>query len=306
MDDVLLSPSGQRMMGRISPIYDQSYVCKWLMQAMGLEWDAARAYMDELPYQAFPETATWGIRYWEQKYGIAPNPSLSLAQRRINVIARRGVRQSLNPGRLGQILGTITGAAVRVTEFPSEYRFQVSIADGSFSDYPGLVAYLEEIKQSHLGYGITVDLLGIRNENYVDLRDLRMAMRISNNPGAVYLDGRRKLDGTWRLRSGARGLGFHGLLIGAGFFNDWGVAADGLRMDGSFRTGNATGAGLSIAFGAKNDGTLRQERLGIWGGFVERGALRGRITMDSMWRLNGEVRLNGARKLNAGIKEEAI
>ena len=167
---------------------------------------------------------------------------------------------------------------------------------------------LDLVKRKSAWYDGEVFTLLIRfpNRDEFDLRDLRMALRIPNNPGAVYLDGRRKLDGTWRLRSGARGLGFHGLLIGAGFFNDLGVAADGLRVDGSFRTGNATGAGLSIAFGAKNDGTLRQERLGIWGGFVERGALRGRITMDSMWRLNGEVRLNGARKLNAGIKEEAI
>ena len=52
------SPSAVRMLSRISPIYDKSYVGKWIFEVMGLEMDDVRLRFDELKAQAFPETAT--------------------------------------------------------------------------------------------------------------------------------------------------------------------------------------------------------------------------------------------------------
>ena len=66
------SETAKKMLGYITGngFYDNSYVGKWIFQVMGEEMDDARAIIDELPLQAFVETATWGLRYHEEKYGL--------------------------------------------------------------------------------------------------------------------------------------------------------------------------------------------------------------------------------------------
>lgn len=54
------SPAAKRMIKTVSPIYDKSYVAKWIFQVMGLEIDEAWQFIEELRLQAFPETATVG------------------------------------------------------------------------------------------------------------------------------------------------------------------------------------------------------------------------------------------------------
>ena len=49
----------QRMISRVSPIYERSYVAKWLYEVMGQEVDDAEIRFSELREQANPETATW-------------------------------------------------------------------------------------------------------------------------------------------------------------------------------------------------------------------------------------------------------
>ncbi len=51
---------------------------------MGEEMGDARAIIDELPLQAFVETATWGLRYHEEKYGLPIRENLSPDERRKN------------------------------------------------------------------------------------------------------------------------------------------------------------------------------------------------------------------------------
>lgn len=80
----------KRMISRVSPIYERSYVAKWLYEVMGREVDDAEIRFSELREQANPETATWALRYWEQRYGIETNENRSLAARRADIIARRG------------------------------------------------------------------------------------------------------------------------------------------------------------------------------------------------------------------------
>lgn len=144
------SPSAIKMMSRISPIYDRSYVGKWIFEVMGVEMDGARLRFEELRLQAFPETATWGIRYWEQKYGIPVNESLDLETRRKNVIIKRGIRSPMNPARIEQILGDMCGRQVEVTENVAPYAFQVTVYAGDTTvDFGAMFKRLRRIKPSH-------------------------------------------------------------------------------------------------------------------------------------------------------------
>ena len=81
--------SAKRMLSRITRIYDKSYVGKWIFEVMGAEIDLMWDRIEELKLQASPGSATWGIQYWEQRYGIPPDPSLTLEERRKRIIERR-------------------------------------------------------------------------------------------------------------------------------------------------------------------------------------------------------------------------
>ena len=58
-------PTARDMMGMISPIYEKSYVAKWIFEVMSVPLTLAQDTVDDLRNQAFPETATWSLPYWE-------------------------------------------------------------------------------------------------------------------------------------------------------------------------------------------------------------------------------------------------
>lgn len=144
------SPAAVRMMSRISPIYDRSYVGKWIFQVMGLDMDATRLRFEELRLQAFPETATWGLTYWEQRYGITPTPSQTLEERRRAVLLKRNAREPINPRKLEHIIQTMTGMEATVAENVAPYTFSVEIhSDGGPIDFDAVMSKLKRIKPSH-------------------------------------------------------------------------------------------------------------------------------------------------------------
>jgi len=149
------SPAAKRMLKTVSPIYDKSYVAKWIFQVMGLEIDEAWQFIEELRLQAFPETATWGITYWEQRYNIPPDESLSLEERRQRVIIKRGKRSPMNPARIERIVRDVTGREDMVTEQNGEYTFYISILPGeSTVDYQELIDTIKSVKPSHLSFTV--------------------------------------------------------------------------------------------------------------------------------------------------------
>lgn len=149
------SPAAKRMLKTVSPIYDKSYVAKWIFQVMGLEIDEAWKFIEELRLQAFPETATWGITYWEQRYNIPPDESLSIEERRQRVIIKRGKRSPMNPARIERIVRDVTGREDIVTEQNGEYTFYISILPGeSTVDYQELINTVKSVKPSHLSFKV--------------------------------------------------------------------------------------------------------------------------------------------------------
>lgn len=116
-----------RMMERVSPIYDRSYVGKWIFEIMGLEMGEVRAYFEELRRQPFPEWTTWAISYWERRYAIVPKPTDDLETRRRNIIMKRGARFPMNPARMEEIIDGLTGGVSAIAEDVEDYTFSVSV-----------------------------------------------------------------------------------------------------------------------------------------------------------------------------------
>lgn len=149
----------KRMISRVSPIYERSYVAKWLYEVMGREVDDAETRFSELREQANPETATWGLCYWEQRYGIEVNESRSLAARRAAVISKRGTRAPMNPARIEEILSSMSGRKIRVEENVAPYTFRVYVENGEgFVDYDAIVRKLKKVKPSHLAFEVCFEV----------------------------------------------------------------------------------------------------------------------------------------------------
>lgn len=156
--------TAKRMMSRISPIYDRSYVGKWLFEVMGLEMEEARILVESLRDQCFIERCTWGMRYWEQRYGIIPDETKPIEERRQAVIQKRGKAQAMTPAALEQILEALTQREVAVSEDNSNYRFTVSIGEGtSHVDYEAVIKKVNTVKPSHLEYSIELARKGTLN-----------------------------------------------------------------------------------------------------------------------------------------------
>ena len=154
------NPTALRMMSRISPIYDRSYVGKWIFEVMGADMGDVRLRFEELRAQAFPETATWGLMYWEQRYGLPVGSGLAdIEARRRRVLGRRRSRTPMNPKRVEHILSELTGREVVVTENVADYTFRVEIKPGdNFIDIAEAMRRIKQIKPSHQAYRLQVAL----------------------------------------------------------------------------------------------------------------------------------------------------
>lgn len=153
------NPAALRMMSRISPIYDRSYVGKWIFEVMGADMGDVRLRFEELRAQAFPETATWGLMYWEQRYGLPVGSGLSdIEARRRRVLGRRKARAPMNPKRVEHILSELTGREVVITENVADYTFGVEIRPGDNAiDIGEAMRRLKQIKPSHQAYRLQVN-----------------------------------------------------------------------------------------------------------------------------------------------------
>lgn len=146
-----------KMLGTVSNgFYDDSYIGKWLFQVMGLEMEDARRIVEELPYQAFPETATWGLRYHEQKYNLPVRENLPYEERRKYIFQKRDTRTPMNPYRMEVILGSILGRKVHVDdESGSANTFMVKVEPGdNAADVSAAIQKLKAVKQSHVAFTV--------------------------------------------------------------------------------------------------------------------------------------------------------
>ena len=158
--------SAKRMLSRITRIYDKSYVGKWIFEVMGAEIDPAWDKVEELREQASPGTATWGLKYWEQRYGIEPDESMSLEERRKRIVERRMPRLPINPERLEQMLSAICGRDVTIKENIAPYTFGIYIESSGGNNSPvdmnRLFDLLNRVKPAHQRYRMSfVQNIGI-------------------------------------------------------------------------------------------------------------------------------------------------
>ena len=156
---MITSPKGRKFLGYISPIYDQSTIMQAILEAIGAEWDDVDRLTDEVFAQLFPQTATWGIVYWEWLLGIPPNDSLSIEQRRARVLTRMQTRWPMTKERMEQLVRTFSkDKQAFIREFFDQYRFEVLFNLTQSVDLETVYEVIEEAKPAHLGYSLVARL----------------------------------------------------------------------------------------------------------------------------------------------------
>ena len=156
VDEIVKSPAAQRMLQNTvtEGFYNRSRIALWMFEVIGREWDEVREFVRTLPYERFPQTATWSIPIWEFVYEIEPDDSLTLEQRRARILARRLDHPPINPARIENTLSMVTGLPVEVQENVAPYTFEVILdeSDTMIFDHRQALRVLREMKPSHLSF----------------------------------------------------------------------------------------------------------------------------------------------------------
>lgn len=156
---MITSPKGKKFLGYISPIYEQSVIMQAIMETIGAEWDDVDGLTDEVFAQLFPQTATWGIMYWEQLLGIPPNDSIPIEQRRTRVLTRMQTRWPMTKERMEQLVRTFSkDKQAFIQEFFDQYRFEVLFSLTQSVDLGTVYEVIEEAKPAHLSYSLAASL----------------------------------------------------------------------------------------------------------------------------------------------------
>lgn len=157
MDNILTSPEGKKIKEYISPIYDEAYIAQWILQTIGVELDDLRKWVEEYWNQIVPQTATWGLPYWESEYGIPTDSTKTNQQRRNELQVKIHTRTPMNPWRLAQIVSNATGGLkCRIVENTAKNTFQIWIT--AFNDVQineeELKKIVNKYKPAHLVFEI--------------------------------------------------------------------------------------------------------------------------------------------------------
>ena len=147
------SETGQRMLSRVSPIYENSYFMKQFYDAIGTEWEPIRNYFTTLHEQRFIQTVSWGIEYLEHKYSLDPRPDLDLEERRRRLGIRAFTKYPLNPAVLERFARDSFGLNVYLDEKQAGYINLIAnhLEPDKFRAY---MEFLYNEKPAHLAFKI--------------------------------------------------------------------------------------------------------------------------------------------------------
>ena len=201
-ESIIQSASAGRMIGMVSPIYEDSYVGCWIFEDIGREWDRLWKIIDELPEQVFPQTATWLLGLWERRYGITPNPGDTIEVRRQRIEEIEAYPKPFTPWTLDRWCQITMGRNATVTENVDLYTFGVFITARPGCkplDIAAVRKYINQHKHSHMSYD-----LGFQTEE-------RIAIKVETGYWRFYY----KFCGTLPQTNYPAGIGDGAIIIGA-------------------------------------------------------------------------------------------
>lgn len=125
--------------------------------AAGILWVLGETFRDcvlDWLEQLTIDTATWGLKYWEQAYGITPQSTDTVEERRGSVKAKMRSPQTVTAAMLENLINSYVNGQSVVTEVPRQHKVQIQF-NGDYgipSNLDSLTAALLEVLPSHVTY----------------------------------------------------------------------------------------------------------------------------------------------------------
>lgn len=148
---ILTNELGDLMLDSVAPIYDNSVLTLYTFQAFGIILSKEFDFIPDLVNQMFPQTATWGIALWEKEYGIIPDASKTIEQRRQYLLSVMYKKSPMTPYRIKQLVYSITGLENNVTEGTSPNTITIDIY-GYIPNLTELRTVLDKRLPAHINY----------------------------------------------------------------------------------------------------------------------------------------------------------
>lgn len=146
----------KQLMSYLPEWYQESPETVAFQEAIQPELDMIWTARNDLLLQLNPNTATWGLAYWEEAFGLPVDETLPLEQRRVRVIARlRGMGTTTVTVLQSLVESFCPGCDVDIIEHYGEYLIEIrlGITDQAVEDTTGLTETLHLIMPAHLGWG---------------------------------------------------------------------------------------------------------------------------------------------------------
>ena len=149
MNQLPETQSGQRMLSRVAPIYDNSYFIKKFYDALGTDFDKIRRYFESLRKQSFIDTVDWGIDYQELKYSLDLRPDLTLEERRARLGIKARQHLPLNPAVLEKFILDNFNVKTYLDERTAGY-INLILNRTTEKDFNDMMTWLFREKPAHL------------------------------------------------------------------------------------------------------------------------------------------------------------
>lgn len=123
-------------------------------RTQGYEVGLLEHHAADLAKQAFVATATWGLAFWEEMYGVTTNLALPYEQRREIIIAKLRGQGTTTKQMIEDTATAFSGGEVDVIEDSPSHHFIVRFVGvkGIPRNMQAFIGMLEEIKPAHLTY----------------------------------------------------------------------------------------------------------------------------------------------------------
>ena len=156
MCSILTDEMAQQIINWVPPVYGDSYVGLWIIQAIGTQLGAITDICEALTHETSPATATLLLDQWENQYGLMRDNSLTIEQRRARIIQKRLTRGPCNPSVLAAAVSSaLGGIRVDINECVAKNTFDVLIYE-YVADLNPAIDVLNRMKPAHLIYNIRI------------------------------------------------------------------------------------------------------------------------------------------------------
>lgn len=150
------------MLKYVETYYRESKFYTAQNNAKGKEFDIIHSIMEDLPNQFNPQTATWGLRFWEELLNI--DSIGSMEERRIKILSKMATLQYITPFSLERLIKKIFNIEAIITRNVAPYTFLAKFDyKDEYLNIKAIRQLIEEYKEAHMAYS----LLGYYNTKLI-------------------------------------------------------------------------------------------------------------------------------------------